>query len=99
VIYTKVTANLPSNQVRDVDRTADQDHRNRQEQIAWLLEIGIAGRARLKDLEALAAQEIAKANAPRPGSTAGAEHLREHARLSGFDQQQQPERSGHPQKT
>ena len=51
------------------------------------IDIAEAGRRRLRQFEALAAQEIEKANAPRPGSTAAAEHLAEHAKLCGFPEE------------
>jgi metal-responsive CopG/Arc/MetJ family transcriptional regulator len=84
--HTQVTARLPADLVTEIDRAASQDYRTRTDQLEYLARIGLAGRQRMKEPEQLAVAGIAKANRPDPDGSrqAAAEHLREHARLSGF---------------
>lgn len=87
-----VSISLPSEQIPAVDEVAAQQRRSRSSLIAVAVDeylertrIEAAGRARLKELEALAAAGIAKANEPSPGTAAGEQHLAEHARLTGLE--------------
>lgn len=87
---TQIAARLDRNLVREIDRTAAADNRNRSQQLAQLLEIGLAGRRRLAELERLAAERV-------PDPTGGAaraaarDHLAEHRRLSGLDSSEETE--------
>ena len=80
--HTQIAARLSAELVSEIDRTADADLRSRTDQIAYLALLGLAGRERLKSLERLANSTIESASAR--ADAAGAEHLREHARLCGL---------------
>lgn len=51
------SARLPSDVARDLARTSVEDDRSQNGQLIHLLRLGLAGRARLKQLEAFAIEE------------------------------------------
>lgn len=78
----RTTVTLPADVLEQIDTDARGETRSRSQQIVHLIRIGLAGRAKLRELEAIGA---AKQRQHRPDSTVVArEHLREHARLGGF---------------
>jgi hypothetical protein len=81
---TQIAARMPTEVVAEIDRSAAEDSRTRSGQLAWLTRLGLAGRARLAELERLAASTVTKI-APR-ANTAAADHLAAHAALAGLDQ-------------
>jgi hypothetical protein len=81
----QIAARLPADIVGAIDRAAAEDDRTRTDQLTHLARIGLAGRARLKELERIAAETIAAANGA--ANTGAADHLAEHRRLIGFKEE------------
>lgn len=83
---TQIAARLGSDRVREIDETAAEDHRDRTKQLEYLTGLGLAARRRLKELERLAAEGF-PGSVSGAASTAASQHLREHARLTGIQEE------------
>lgn len=82
-----VTLNLHDEQAAKLDRAARALGTSQSALARDLfgeMDLAAVGRRRLRELEALAAAGIAKANEPSPGTAAGEQHLAEHHRLAGI---------------
>ena len=77
---------LPADIARELEVTSREDDRSQNGQMVHLLRLGLAGRRRLKELEALAAGAVDVNAISRSAGAAAADHLRAHRRLTGAEE-------------
>jgi electron transfer flavoprotein alpha subunit len=76
---------LPADVASQITDTAGADERSQNAQAVVLIKLGLAGRARMKEIEKLAAETIAAATGA--ANTSAADHLAEHRRLTGITEE------------
>jgi hypothetical protein len=80
-----VSARVERDLAQRLQRTAREDDRTRTDQLAHLVRLGLAARARIAEFERMAVEAIAAQNHNSTvGTAAAAAHLAEHRRLTGL---------------
>lgn len=83
-----ISARIETDLARALKRAAKEDDRTRTDQLAYLVRLGLAARARIAEFERMAVATVATQNhSSATGTAAAAAYLAEHARLSGMQQE------------